>query len=75
MNSFNGKTTEPRGYALVNGLKMYYEIEGTGEPLVYLPPAFGLAGLKSFPSLVQRHSVVTVDFQGHGRMADIPENS
>ena len=73
MDSFNGKTTEPRGYALVNGLKMYYEIEGTGDPLVYLPPAFGFAGLRSFPSLVQRHSVVTVDFQGHGRTADIPE--
>ncbi len=73
MNSFNGKTAEPRGYALVNGLKMYYEIEGTGEPLVYLPPAFGFAGLKSFPALVQRHSVITVDFQGHGRTADIPE--
>ena len=71
MNSFNGKTTPTSGYAPLNGLRMYYEIEGTGEPLVYLPPAFGFAGLKSFPALVQRHSVVTVDFQGHGRTADI----
>jgi pimeloyl-ACP methyl ester carboxylesterase len=52
---------------------MYYEIEGTGDPLLYLPPAFGFAGLKSFPALAQRHSLVTVDFQGHGRTADIPE--
>jgi pimeloyl-ACP methyl ester carboxylesterase len=73
MNSFNGKTTPTSGYAPVNGLKMYYEIEGTSDPLVYLPPAFGFAGLKSFPALVQRHSVVTVDFQGHGRTADTPE--
>lgn len=61
------------GYAPVNGLKMYYEIEGTGDPLVYIPPAFGFAGLISFPALVQNHSVITVDVQGHGRTADIPE--
>jgi pimeloyl-ACP methyl ester carboxylesterase len=73
MNSLNGKTTPTSGYAPVNDLKMYYEIEGTGEPLVYLPPVFGFAGLKSFPLLVRCHSVVTVDFQGHGRTADIPE--
>src|SRR5580704_14456756 len=73
MNSLNGKTTPTCGYAPVNDLKMYYEIAGTGDPLVYLPPAFGFAGLKSFPALVQSHSVITVDFQGHGRTADIPE--
>ena len=73
MNSLSAKTTEAQGYARINGLKMYYEIEGTGDPLVYLPPVFGFAGLKSFPALVQSRSVVTVDFQGHGRTADIPE--
>jgi len=52
---------------------MYYEIEGTGDPLVYIPPAFGYAGLKSFPELVQSHSLITVDLQGHGRTADIPD--
>jgi pimeloyl-ACP methyl ester carboxylesterase len=60
-------------YAPVNGLKMYYEIEGTGDPLVFIPPAFGCAGLESFPTLVQRHSVITVDLQGNGRTADIPD--
>jgi pimeloyl-ACP methyl ester carboxylesterase len=64
---------ETRGYAPINGLKMYYEIEGTGNPLVCIPPAFGYAGMKSFPALVQGHSVLTVDLQGHGRTADIPE--
>jgi len=70
MKSGNGKT---HGYAPVNGLKMYYEIEGSGEPLVYIPPAFGFAGLKSFPLLADGHSLITVDLQGHGRTADIPE--
>jgi pimeloyl-ACP methyl ester carboxylesterase len=73
MNSLDGKTTETHGYAPVNGLKMYYEIEGTGDPLVYIPPALGHAGMKSFPTLVQSHMVITVDLQGHGRTADIPE--
>ena len=39
------------GYAPVNGLEMYYEVEGTGDPLVFVPPAFGFAGMKSFPLL------------------------
>src|SRR5215469_4172388 len=67
------KTTETHGYAPVNGLKMYYETEGTGDPLVFIPPAFGFAGQESFPELVQNHSVITVDLQGNGRTADIPE--
>ena len=61
------------GYAPINGLSMYYEIEGTGDPLVYIPPAFGFAGLKSFPLLTQTHSIVTVDLQGNGRTADLPD--
>src|SRR5215472_16267859 len=73
MKTLNIEITETQGYASVDGLKMYYEIEGTGHPLVYIPPAFGFAGLKSFPALVENHSVITVDLQGHGRTADIPE--
>jgi pimeloyl-ACP methyl ester carboxylesterase len=73
MNSCIGTATEARGYAPVNGLRMYYEIEGAGDPLVFVPPAFGFAGLKSFPELVQNHSIITVDLQGNGRTADIPE--
>jgi pimeloyl-ACP methyl ester carboxylesterase len=61
------------GHAPVNGLQMYYEIEGTGDPLVYIPPAFGCTGMKSFPELVAGHSVITMDLQGHGRTADIPD--
>jgi len=73
VNSLNGTTMEACGYAPVNGLKMYYEIEGTGDPLVFIPRAFGFAGLKSFPELVQNHSLITVDLQGNGRTTDIPE--
>ena len=73
VKSPDGETKKIHGYAPVNGLKMYYEIEGTGEPLVFIPPAFGFAGLKSFPALAQNHSVLTVDLQGNGRTADIPD--
>jgi pimeloyl-ACP methyl ester carboxylesterase len=65
--------TKTSGYAPVNGLKMYYEIEGSGDPLVFIPPAFGYAGLKRFPELTATHSVITVDLQGNGRTADIPD--
>lgn len=73
MTTLTDMATEDHGYAPVNGLKMYYEIEGTGDLLVHIPAAFGYAGLSSFPSLLQRHSVITMDLQGHGRTADIPD--
>ena len=73
MNAGNGGPKKINGFAQVNGLKMYYEIEGTGDPLVFIPPAFGFAGRESFPELVQNHSVITVDLQGNGRTADIAE--
>jgi pimeloyl-ACP methyl ester carboxylesterase len=75
MNARNGDPKKINGYAPVNGLKMYYEIEGTGDPLVFIPPAFGFAGRESFPALVQNHSVITVDLQGNGRTADIPDRT
>jgi len=73
MSSPKSQTAKTHGYAPVNGLRMYYEIEGTGDPLVFIPPAFGFAGTHSFPDLVQNHAVITVDLQGNGRTADIAE--
>jgi len=51
VNSLDVKTAATQGYAPVNGLKMYYEIEGTGDPLVCSPPAFRDAGATSSPAL------------------------
>ena len=50
MKSHTAAAKKITGYAPVNGLKMYYEIEGSGDPLVFIPPAFGFAGLECFPS-------------------------
>ncbi len=61
------------GYAPVNGLKLYYEIHGTGEPLILLHG--GLAATEMFgevmPALSNDRQVIAVDLQAHGRTADI----
>jgi pimeloyl-ACP methyl ester carboxylesterase len=58
-----------QGYADVNGLKMYYEIHGTGKPLVLLHGAFGWA--TTYPALAKNRQVIAVELQGHGHTADI----
>jgi len=50
-------------------LKMYYEIHGTGRPLVLLHGAFMSATV--YPALAENSQVIAVDLQGHGRTADI----
>jgi pimeloyl-ACP methyl ester carboxylesterase len=61
------------GYAAVNGLQMYYEIYGTGDPIVLLHG--GLGGIVEFqkiiPLLSQTRQVIAVELQGHGHTADI----
>lgn len=61
------------GYAPVNGLTMYYEIHGSGQPLVLLHGGFGLTGMFGdiLPLLARNRRVIAVDLQGHGRTADI----
>ena len=61
------------GYAPVNGLSMYYEIYGTGQPLILLHGGFGLTSMfgEVLPLLAQSRQVIAVDLQGHGRTADI----
>jgi pimeloyl-ACP methyl ester carboxylesterase len=62
------------GYVPVNGLNMYYEIHGTGQPLVLLHGAFSAIGTsfgQVLPELAQTRQVVAFELQGHGRTADI----
>src|SRR5215467_7126975 len=60
-------------YADVNGLKMYYEIHGSGRPLVLLHGAFGFAEgwTTLLPTLTKTHQVIAVEFQGHGHTNDL----
>lgn len=62
------------GYAPVNGLKMYYEIHGKGEPVVMLHGAFmSIPGDWSewVAELAKTRKVIAIEMQGHGRTADI----
>jgi len=61
------------GYAPVNGLKMYYEIHGTGEPLLLLHGGLGSTATFAdmIPLLAKTRQVIGVDLQAHGRTADI----
>jgi pimeloyl-ACP methyl ester carboxylesterase len=69
-----GEISVQTGYVPVNGLQMYYEIHGEGQPLVLLHGAFSAIG-SSFgqllPGLAQGRQVVGFEFQGHGHTADI----
>lgn len=66
-------TTEKTGYVPVNGLKVYIEIHGSGEPLVLLHGGLGsMAMFKPLlPLLAKSRQVIAVDLQAHGRTADI----
>jgi pimeloyl-ACP methyl ester carboxylesterase len=61
------------GYAPVNGLNLYYEIYGTGRPLVVLHGAYMTIELlgKLVPELARSRQVIAVELQGHGHTADI----
>ncbi len=71
MNAQNKQTTR---YAVVNGLKMYHEIHGSGRPLVLLhgggstiESTFG----RILPELAKTHQVIAVELQAHGHTKDI----
>lgn len=61
------------GYAPVNGLEMYYEIHGVGEPLLLMHGAYGTIDLWGpvLETLAQNHQVIAIEPQGHGHTADI----
>ena len=78
----SGQQKPTTGYAPVNGLKMYYEIHGSGEPVVLLHGAFttisnnwtaswGNEATDWIAELSKTRKVIAVEMQGHGRTADI----
>ncbi|MCI0564873.1 MAG: hypothetical protein MN733_40925, partial [Nitrososphaera sp.] len=60
-------------YADVNGIHMYYEVSGSGDPMIVLHgsymniPSMG----KIIPVLAKTHKVYALELQGHGRTNDI----
>ena len=70
-NTSQGQTTG--NYANVNGIKMYYEIQGTGSPLVLVHG--GGSTIKTnfsriMPILAKTHKVIAVELQAHGHTND-----
>ncbi|MFC0514793.1 alpha/beta fold hydrolase [Mucilaginibacter angelicae] len=61
------------GYSAVNGIQMYYEIYGQGQPLVLIhgggstiETTFG----RVIPMLAKKYRVIAMDLQAHGRSGD-----
>jgi pimeloyl-ACP methyl ester carboxylesterase len=57
----------------VNGMQVYYEVSGQGDPLIVLHGAHmnlvTMGGI--IPRLAETHKVYALEFQGHGRTSDI----
>lgn len=70
----NGQHNQKGRYAMVNGLKLYYEIHGKGIPLVLLHG--GGSTIESnygriLPALAIDNMVIAVELQAHGHTLDI----
>jgi pimeloyl-ACP methyl ester carboxylesterase len=73
MTQTNGQPTSKSGYAPVNGLDIYYEIHGEGEPLVLLHGGLTTIDISFgalIPLLSQTRQVIAIEQQGHGHTAD-----
>src|ERR1700737_5159213 len=70
---WGGKTEVAGHYADVNGIELYYEIHGTGHPLILLHGGLGATSMfgPNLPALAKGRQVIAVDLQGHGRTGDI----
>ena len=57
----------------VNGMQMYYEVSGTGDPLIVLHGAYmNIPSMGAIiPTLAKTHRVYALELQGHGRTTDI----
>ena len=72
--SMSARREQTGSYADVNGLRMYYEIHGSGRPLVLIhgggstiESTFG----RILPDLAKGHQVIAVELQAHGHTLDI----
>ena len=74
MTTASAQPKPTTGFAPVNGLKMYYEVHGSGDPVILLHGAFmtitnNWDGWIS--ELSKTRKVIAIEMQGHGRTADI----
>src|SRR5258708_3357356 len=73
MKGSNMNNGSKGGYAQVNGINLYHEVYGEGEPLILLHG--GIGAIEMFGDvltlLAAGREVIAVDLQAHGRTADI----
>ena len=64
-----GNNASAGKYALVNGIKMYYEIYGDGQPLLLLHGNGGSIGSRAneIPYFAKKYKVIAVDSRCHGK--------
>src|SRR5438552_15799663 len=70
----SGQQKPTTGYTPVGGLKMYYEVHGSGDPVVLLHGAFmAISGDWNdwIGELSKTRKVIAIEMQGHGRTAYI----
>jgi pimeloyl-ACP methyl ester carboxylesterase len=73
-NTVDAQGTAPKpaksGHVQANGVDYYYEIHGSGEPLLLLHGGLGSSDMfdgNVLPALAKTRQVIAVDLQGHGR--------
>jgi pimeloyl-ACP methyl ester carboxylesterase len=73
MTQSEPKGTQKSGYAPVNGINLYYEIHGAGQPLILLHGGVGASEMfgPNIEKLAATGQVIAVHLQGHGRTRDI----
>jgi pimeloyl-ACP methyl ester carboxylesterase len=65
---------EPAGNRVeINGMQIYYEVSGEGDPLIVLHGAYmNIPSMgEIIPRLARTHKVYALELQGHGRTTDI----
>jgi pimeloyl-ACP methyl ester carboxylesterase len=69
-----GATPAATGHrAAINGMQLYYEVSGAGDPLIVLHGAYmNIPSMGAIiPTLARTHTVYALELQGHGRTTDI----
>lgn len=68
----NSIKSKESGYAAVNGIKLYYEVYGEGDPIVLLHGSFMTINMnwgQLIPELAKTRKVIALEMQGHGHTA------
>jgi pimeloyl-ACP methyl ester carboxylesterase len=71
VTALNAQQMKPlnSGYAPVNGIKLYYEVYGEGQPVILLHGAFYTIDMnwgQLIPELSKTRKVIAIEMQGHG---------